>query len=330
MKKRNTNAATYIILQGIKAVGLVLAISMVCFFLVSISPVDPVRSYVGEVGMNNMSKETLRQLNDYFGVSIPIWKRYLNWLSGLVRGDMGMSLIYRRPVAEVITSKFMNTFALMVTAWVLSGIFGFLLGIAAGLFRGRRIDQIIQGYCLILASSPPFWIALILLMVFAVWLHILPVGLSVPIGVNAENVTFRDMVTHLILPATTLSLVGVANIALHMREKMIDVMESDYVLYARARGDHTWQIVKKHGLRNILLPAITLQFASISEIFGGSVLVEQVFSYPGLGNAAVSAGLAGDVPMLLGLAIISALFVFFGNLMANILYGVVDPRIRRG
>ena len=138
------------------------------------------------------------------------------------------------------------------------------------------------------------------------------------------------MVTHLILPAITLSLVGVANIALHTREKMIDVMESDYVLYARARGDHTWQIVKKHGLRNILLPAITLQFASISEIFGGSVLVEQVFSYPGLGNAAVSAGLAGDVPMLLGLAIISALFVFFGNLMANILYGVVDPRIRRG
>ncbi len=243
---------------------------------------------------------------------------------------MGISLIYRQPVISVIGVRFVNSMALMITAWIISGVLGFVLGIIAGVRRGKPADKIIKGYSLILASTPSFWLALILLMVFAVWLKWLPIGFSVPLGVDVADVTIFDTMRHLILPAVTLSVIGVANIALHTREKMIDVMETDYVLYARARGESTIQILKNHGLRNILLPAITLQFASISEIFGGSVLVEQVFSYPGLGNAAVSAGLSGDVPMLLGVAVISAIIVFAGNLTANILYGVIDPRIRRG
>ena len=139
-----------------------------------------------------------------------------------------------------------------------------------------------------------------------------------------------DRIVHAILPAVTLSITGISNIAMHTREKMIEVMESDYVLFARARGESTGSIVWRHGIRNIILPAMTLQFASVSEIFGGSVLVEQVFSYPGLGQAAVTAGLGGDVPLLLGITVISAAIVFAGNLTANLLYGVLDPRIRRG
>lgn len=161
-------------------------------------------------------------------------------------------------------------------------------------------------------------------------MKILPIGLSVPIGVEASGVTFLDRVRHAILPAVTLSVTGISNIAMHTREKMIDICDSDYVLFARARGESTWEIFRNHGLRNVLGPAMTLQFASISEIFGGSVLVEQVFSYPGLGQAAVSAGLGSDMPLLMAITIISALFVFGGNLIANILYGVIDPRIRRG
>lgn len=151
-----------------------------------------------------------------------------------------------------------------------------------------------------------------------------------PIGVEASGVTIADRIRHAILPAVTLSITGIANITLHTREKMIEIMESDYVLFARARGESTFEIVKNHALRNVLLPALTLQFASISEIFGGSVLVEQTFSYPGLGQAAVTAGLGSDVPLLLGITVISALFVFGGNLTANLLYGIIDPRIRRG
>jgi len=119
-------------------------------------------------------------------------------------------------------------------------------------------------------------------------------------------------------------------VALHTREKMVSIMESDFVLFARARGESETSIVLRHGLRNVLIPAMTLQFASISEIIGGSVLVEQVFSYPGLGQAAVTAGLGSDVPLLLGITVVTAVLAASGNLAASILYGIVDPRIRKG
>ena len=123
---------------------------------------------------------------------------------------------------------------------------------------------------------------------------------------------------------------GVANVALHTREKTIDIMESDYIRFAQARGLTRLQAARKHGLRNLALPAISLQFASISEIFGGSVLVEQVFSYPGLGQAAVTAGIGSDVALLVGITLVSAAIVFGGNMIANILYRIIDPRIKRG
>lgn len=161
-------------------------------------------------------------------------------------------------------------------------------------------------------------------------MKILPIGLSVPIGVEASGVTFLDRVRHAILPAVTLSITGISNITLHTREKMIDIMESDYILFAKARGEKTGSIIFHHGIRNVLLPAMTLQFASVSEIIGGSVLVEQVFSYPGLGQAAVTAGLGSDVPLLLGITVVTAVLAASGNLAASVLYGIVDPRIRKG
>ena len=213
---------------------------------------------------------------------------------------------------------------------MISGLLGFCLGVLAGVFRGRTVDKLVKGYCLVIASTPAFWLALLLLLIFSVWLKLLPIGLSVPIGMEAAGVTFLDRVRHAILPALTLSITGISNIALHTREKMIDIMESDYVLFAQARGEKTGSIVRRHALRNVLLPALTLQFASISEIIGGSVLVEQVFSYPGLGQAAVAAGTGSDVPLLMGITLITAAIVFFGNFIANLLYGVVDPRMRKG
>ena len=171
---------------------------------------------------------------------------------------------------------------------------------------------------------------LLVLIVFAVGLKWFPVGMGVPAGVLAEDVTLLDRIKHLILPAITLSILGVANVALHTRQKMIDVLQSDYILFARARGERGIVLFWRHGLRNVALPAITLQFAAFSELFGGAVLAEQVFSYPGLGQATVEAGLRGDVPLLLGLVIFSTLFVFIGNLIADLIYLVLDPRMRGG
>lgn len=320
----------YVIKNITRAIIVLIAVSILSFVLVSVSPIDPIQAYVGEVGMANMTPERLDKLEAYFGTDTPPVERYFTWFTDFIRGDMGDSLIYRKPVAKVIGVRVVNSLALMTTAWILSGVLGFVMGITAGVFRGKWIDKLIKGYSLLLASAPTFWLALLLLMVFSVWLKVLPIGLSVPIGKAAADVTIFDSIKHLILPAITLSVIGVANIALQTREKMIDVMEEDYVLFSKSRGESTRAIVKHHGLRNIMLPAITLQFASISEIFGGSILVEQVFSYPGLGSTAISAGLRGDAPLLLGIAVISAAVVFTGNMIANILYGVIDPRIRRG
>lgn len=309
---------------------LLLGVSMAAFFLVSSSPIDPLQANVGQAALGSMSQEQKEKLEEYWGVGQPPLERFASWAGDFFRGDMGVSLLYRQNVSEVIGVKLRNSLWLMILAWIISGVVGFVMGIVAGVFRGKLPDKIIKGYSLVLASTPAFWLALLLLMIFAVWLKVLPIGLSVPIGVDAADVTLLDRIRHAILPALTLSITGIANITLHTREKMIEVMGSDYVLFAKARGETTMQIVKHHGLRNVILPAMTLQFAAISEIFGGSVLVEQIFSYPGLGQAAVTAGLGSDIPLLLGITVISAAIVFMGNFIANVLYGVIDPRIRKG
>ncbi len=316
--------------QTVKFVLLIIGISIMTYFLVAVSPIDPVKMNTGQAAYGNMSEEKRAQLEEYWGVDTPITEKYVNWLSGVLHGDWGTSLRFNQPVTQVIAERFSNSLLLMVTAWVLSGVIGLTMGVVAGVHRGKIVDKLIQGYSLTLAAVPTFWLGLVFLMIFAVWLGWFPLGMSVPIGMAADEVSLLDKLYHLILPALTLSVIGVANIALHTREKVIDIMESDYYLFAIARGESKWAAVRHHCLRNLLLPAITLQFASISEIFGGSVLVEQIFSYPGIGQAAVTAGIGGDSALLVGIAIVSACFVFVGNLIANILYGVVDPQIRRG
>lgn len=313
-----------------KLVLLLIAVSFVVFALISASPIDPVQANVGQAAYATMSEAKRQQLAEYWGVNTPLLERYVKWASAFFTGDMGISLRYNAPVAHVIAVRASNTLLLMAIAWVVSGILGFVLGLLAALHRGTWVDKLVKAYCFVLAATPTFWLGLVFLIVFSVWLGWFPIGFSVPIGQSAADVTVWGSLRHLVLPALTLSVVGVANIALHTREKAIDVLESDYVRFACTRGMTMGQVLRHHGLRNLLLPAITLQFASISEIFGGSVLVEQVFSYPGLGQAAVTAGLGGDAPLLAAVAVFSAALVFGGNLVANILYGVVDPRIREG
>ena len=311
---------------GVRIVTLLLAVSVISFALVTASPVDPVQQYILGLG-TAVSPEQRAEIEDYWGVNEPPAERYLSWLGELLRGNLGQSALYRRPVADVIAERFLNSLALMLCAWVLAGVTGLALGCVMGMYQGRWPDRLLKKVCYLLSSVPTFWLGLVLLLLFAVVLGWFPVGFSSPIGVRSEDVSLWQRLYHLALPALTLSLMSFANIALHTRQKLIDVLGSEYVLFARARGEGAWTIPRRHGLRNILLPALTLQFASFAELFGGSVLAENVFSYPGLGSAVAAAGLNSDVPLLLGITLFSALFVCVGNLIANLLYGVVDPRI---
>lgn len=312
----------------LRMITLLVAVSVVSFILVSLSPVDPVQQYVGSVP--NVSEAQREKIAEYWGLNAPPVQRFAAWAGSLLRGDFGVSLIYRRPVLDIIAEKFAASLALMMTAWVFSGLLGFGVGCAMGVFSGKWPDRILKKLCLIMCSIPTFWIGIVFVMIFSVQLGWFPMGMSVPKGVPADEVTILQRIHHLVLPAMTLSFLSFANVALHTREKLVDVLESDYVLFARARGESRWSILKRHGLRNILLPAVTMQFGSFGELFGGSVMAENVFSYPGLGAAASAAGMGSDVPLLLGITLFSALFVFVGNMLANLIYGIVDPQIREG
>ncbi len=327
MKDTIVRLLRILVKNSIKIITLLLAVSIVSFTLVSISPIDPVQQYLLGLG-TAVSQEKRAELEQYWGVDKPPVERYMIWLNELLHGNMGESSIYRRPVAQIIAERFVNSFALMLCAWILAGIIGFALGCVMGMYHDRMPDKILKKICYVLSSVPTFWLGLLLLLIFSVWLGWFPIGFSSPIGVTSGNVTIRQKLHHLILPAFTLSLMSFSNIALHTRQKLIDVLNSEYVLFARARGEGKWTILRRHGLRNILLPALTLQFASFAELFGGSVLAENVFSYPGLGSAVSVAGLQGDVSLLLGITLFSALFVCVGNMIADVLYCVIDPRIR--
>ena len=317
----------YLTSTVLRMVVLLIAVTMLSFFLIHNAPMDPVDAFLGEV---TVSEEQRAQIAEHWGLNRSPVEQYLIWVNNTLHGDMGESLTFHEPVTKVLGERFRASLLLMGTAWILSGVLGMILGIIAGVYKDRWPDRIIKTFSLLLASTPVFWIGLLVLMVFAVELQWFPLGLAVPIGKVESDVTWLERLHHLVLPALTLSITGIANIVLHTRQKLIDVMDSEYVLFARARGESLKELVLRHGLRNIALPAVTLQFASISELFGGSVLAERVFSYPGLGSTAVVAGMHADAPLLLGIALFSALFVFAGNLTANILYGVIDPQIREG
>lgn len=316
----------YITKSVIKAVSLIIALSILTFTLAQLSPIDPVRAYVGAESL--ASPEQMEYISQKWGLNDPPLERYGKWVSSMLKGDMGDSIVYSRPVIDVIYENVKNSFWLMFVSWILSGILGFALGILAATYRDKLLDKAIRTFCYILSSTPTFWIGILLLLIFSVQLKIFPIGLSAPIGKAAATVTVWDRIYHLILPALTLSIIGISSIALHTREKMIEVWNSEYALFARARGESTFSIVKNHGIRNILLPAVTLQFASISELFGGSVLAENVFSYAGLGSVTVAAGTKGDLPLLLGITMFTGAIVFIGNMIANLLYPVIDPRIK--
>ena len=267
----------------VRFIVLMIAVAIFSFVLLDLSPIDPVNAYLHGAAVSEAQRQILQQ---YFGTNVPLPEKIFHWLMDLVQGNLGTSLIYRRPVIDVIIDKFMASLALMALSWILSGVIGFALGVVAGKNKGSWIDKAVKVYCYAIQSAPSFWVGMLVLMVFSVYLGWFPIGFGVPIGVRSTDATFLEWATRLVLPTLTLSLVGLAPITMYTRNELTQVLSSDYVLFAKSRGEKGWDLVKNHGIRNILLPAITLQFLSFSELFGGAVMIEQVFSYPGIGQTA--------------------------------------------
>ena len=309
-----------------RMITLLIGVSVLSFILLTSSPIDPLTSYVG--AESTISEEAKEEIAEHWGLNKSRGERFLIWGKNTLSGDLGRSIAYKQPVLNVIGERFQYSLALMIVSWLLSGILGFLAGVISGIFKGSIFDKITKVFCIVLQSAPTFWIGLLILCFFSIYLGWFPIGFAAPIGKAASDITLWDRLYHLILPSITLSVLSMGKITLYTRQKAIEILDSDFILMARARGESNFQIVKRHVLRNIALPAVTEEFASFSELFGGIALAETVFSYPGLGSATTAAGIKGDVPLLLGIAIFSAIFVFVGNMTANILYIVLDPRVK--
>lgn len=323
---RWSRIASYILWQILKCISLIVAVSALTFFLAKISPIDPVAAYFGSE--SQASPEQQATLAAKWGLDKPALVQFGLWWRNLLHGDLGTSLMLERPVITVIRDGLANSSLLLFSAWLISGVIGAFLGVVAGKNEGKWIDRIISGVCYVFAAIPTFWFGMVMLLLFAVWLGWFPIGLSVPIGSTLGDASLGERIHHAALPALTLSLLGISTITMQTRTRLINERHCDYALFATSRGETPWQFIWRHGLRNALMPFVTLQFGSISEIIGGSVLAESVFSYAGLGAITASAGVKGDLPLLIGITLISATLVFLGNLVANLLYPIIDPRIK--
>ena len=306
---------------------IIVGAAVLAFGLVKLSPVDPVDAYLGS-NIVRVGPEQRDQIAAHWGFDQPTPVQFAKWARNLLSGDLGRSSLYNEKVSTVIADRVGASLALTGTAWVLSGLIGFALGVLAGATRGSWLDKAISTYAYVLASTPTFWLAIVLIITFSVSLGWTPICCATPVGLLPDEVTLLDRIRHLILPVLALSVLGIAQTVMHTRTKIMEVLNSDFVLYARAQGAGWWDVVLRHAVRNAALPALVIQFTLIGELFGGSILAEQVFTYPGLGKATVEAGLRGDIPLMLAISIGAVIVVSLGNAIADVLAVWLDPRLR--
>lgn len=308
--------------------SLLVAVAVGTFVLMTASPVDPIEAYVG-ADTAAITPEQREQIAERWGLDDPPLERFAAWAGNVVRGDLGTSQVFGEPVVDVIADRFAASLALLALAWLFSGVLGFVLGLVAGATRGRWPDRVLSWFAYTLASAPTFWVGLLLLYVFSVSLQWTPVCCAGPIGALPGEVSLLERLHHLVLPALTLSVVGISPVLLHTRQSTVEVLASDHVAFARSQGERTGGLVLHRVARNAAGPALMLQFASVGELIGGAVLAEQVFTYPGLGEATTTAALRQDVPLLMGIALFTAVLVFIGNALGDLAHRVAVPHAER-
>ena len=308
------------------AIVVLLLVATVAFFLIHLAPGDPIG---GEDA--RMSEEVRQRLRAQFGYDRPIAEQYVRYLGNVFRGELGFSHSLQAPVREVLAAVLPRTLLLMGIALVL----GFALGIWLGLFEVRRwrsrAARAANASSLFLYSLPDFWLALMLLLAFAYWLPILPAGGMVDTVLHDYMSPTRalwDRVRHLILPVTALTLLIAPMVARFQRAALLDVLPSDFVRTARAKGVDDRSVVGRHAWRNALLPMITLAGMAFPALVGGAVFVERVFSWPGMGHTAINAIAMRDYPLVMAAVLVGAVMVAIGTLIADIAYGIADPRVR--
>ncbi|MGH2458644.1 MAG: ABC transporter permease [Chloroflexota bacterium] len=313
----------YIVQRLIISIPMLLGISIVTFVFINLAPGDPVSAMVNpETQAGAADMEHLREV---MGLNKPIPVRYAIWLGQLVQGNFGYSYADGSPVLQKILDRFPATLELMGLSLVISTLLGTLLGVLAALWQYSLWDYLLSLLALVGISIPGFFIGLLGLYVFAGQLHLLPAfGMSNP----ATPPSLVDNLTHAILPATALSLEALAGLSRYARSAMLEVLHADFITTARAKGLNEFVVMSVHAFRNALLPLITVATLRLPGIFGGAIIIETVFQWPGMGLLSIEAINDRDYPVLMGLTFVTAALILFSNLLADVLYAYADPRVR--
>lgn len=311
----------YIIRRLIAVVPIILGVSVVVFVIVTVLPGDPAAALLGP----EASQDEVDALRRALGLDQPVHIQYLKWLSLAVQGDLGQSVEYGLPVLELVAKSFVNSIILASAAVTIAAVTGVIAGVLSAARAGSRFDRVTMLLVLFTNSMPGYWLGLMLILVFAVWLGVLPSG-----GMSSlrGDGGFLDLPKYLLLPAVTLASFSIATVARTTRASLLEVLSQDYIRTARSKGLHERAVVFGHGLRNALLPVVTVVGLQAGYLLGGAVLTETVFSWPGLGLLLYQAIGSGDMPVIQGGILLGTFVFIFVNLVVDVLYAFLDPRVR--
>jgi peptide/nickel transport system permease protein len=324
--------ASYLIRRLLFALLTFFGITVATFALIHSVPGDPISFYAGRGGIKSLSPEMVAALRAEFHLDRPLPEQYLHWLRGVVTFDFGHSVIDRRPVRTVILEKLPATFQLNLVAFLVAASLGVPIGLWSAARSGRLVERASAVGFFLLYSLPSFWVALMLIQFFSVRLNVLPLFgmISDQHEYLSAGARFADRAKHLVLPALTLTYAQLAVFARFSKSAVTEVIRQDFITAARAKGAGGVAVMWRHAFRNALLPLITLLGLTIPYLLSGSVIVERIFQWDGIGLLYYDAILARDYPVVMALTVVTAVLTLLASVLADVLYAIADPRVRLG
>ncbi|MBX4151771.1 ABC transporter permease [Paenibacillus sp. FSL W7-1279] len=315
----------YIIRRLLQIIPTMIGISILIFAISSLVPGD----YITAVNNPTMTAEKAAQLREIYGLDKPPVERYLTWVGNMLKGNLGDSLVHKQPVTTVMNNYVWNSFFVAIFSLILSWIIAAFAGVFSAKFQYSLFDKIVTLLVFLCMSLPSFFIGLLLIKLFALDLGWFPVGGMKTSGLNGSTWDqLIDIAWHMFLPVTVLTMLSTGSLTRYFRTSMLEVIRQDYIRTARAKGLKERTVIFKHALRNAMLPAITLMGFELPSLFGGAIIMEKIFIWPGVGQVYLESISMRDYPFMLGFTVFISVLTLLGNLLSDVLYGAADPRIR--
>lgn len=317
----------YIIRRLLQSIPTIIGASIIIFLVFSLVPGDYVSVTFGQDP--NITPERLAELKKLYGLEGSMTDKYFNWIGSMFKGDFGDSFVYKKPVLDVINTFVWNSFLIAIAVLVLQWLIASVVGVFAAIKQYSTYDSIVTLIVFMAMSFPSFFLGLLLLKWFAVDYKIFPVGGMTTTGIDFTGMAYVwDVVKHMALPVITLTLLSIGGLTRYFRTNMLEVIRQDYVRTARAKGLKERVVIFKHALRNALLPLITLFALELPGLFAGAIITERIFNWPGIGKVVLDSIFLRDYPLVMGFTLLIAILTILANILADVLYGVADPRIR--